>query len=248
MKLFTKIAIGSVAGIAALATIGNIGNGQSLASCNAGNVEACSDVFDGNGTNKSMITNKAYLAKAKADESKPALTYGENAKKPTATKIVKVDYAKKQKELLAAAETKGEWAYRTYSDDATGKQAKTANLTSKNSMNFDFPYRGTQYGTFTIRNHPRHGVDAFLSIRKGQLLCDSYNNPTVLVRFDNGAASSYSCNSPADHSSETVFIEGVGRLEGRMKTAKKMYVTVSVYGEGSRTWEFNVRNYDRSKV
>ena len=71
MKLFTKIAIGSVAGIAALATIGNISNGQSLASCNAGNVEACSDVFDGNTAKKSMITNKAFLT---AQANKPAAT------------------------------------------------------------------------------------------------------------------------------------------------------------------------------
>ena len=248
MKLFIKIAIGSVAGIAALATIGNISNGQSLASCNAGNVEACSDVFDGNTAKKSMITNKVYLAKAKADESKPALTYGENAKKPTATKIVKVDYAKRQKELLAAAEAKGEWAYRTYSDDATGKQAKTANLTSKNTVNFGFPYSGPQNGYFAIRNHPRYGVDAYLSVAKGQLLCDSYSNTTVLIRFDNGAATPYSCGEPADHSSETVFIRGVGALESRMKTAKTMYVTVNVYQQGSQTFRFNVRNYDRSKV
>lgn len=239
MKLLVKVAIGAVAGFTALATIGNISNSQNLAACNAGEIEACSDVFDGNGTNKAMITNKAFLAA----QSKPVI-----ATKPTATNTTKVDYAKKQQEMLAAAEAKGEWAYRSYTDDATGKQAKTASLISKNSMNFDFPYNGTQYGNFTVRNHPRYGVDAFLTIQKGQLLCSSYNSPNVLIRFDNGAASSYSCNSPADYSRETVFIEDVGRLESRMKTAKKMYVTVNVYGEGSRTWEFNVKNYDSSRV
>ena len=181
-------------------------------------------------------------------EAKPALVYGPNAKKPSPSKIVKVDYSKQQAELLAKVEANGEWSYRTYTDEATGKEAKTGSLTSKNSMNFDFPYRGTQYGTFTVRNHPRYGVDAYLSIPKGQLLCSSYSNPTVLIRFDNGAASSYNCNKPADHSSDTVFIEGVGRLEARMKTAKKMYVTVSVYREGSRTWEFNVNGYNKSEV
>lgn len=172
----------------------------------------------------------------------------EKAKKLSASKIVKVDYSKQQAELLAKTEANGEWSYRTYTDEATGKEAKTGSLTSKNSMNFDFPYRGIQHGHFTVRNHPRYGVSAYLSIRKGQLLCSSYSNPTVLIRFDNGAASSYNCNKPADYSSNTVFIEGVGRLEARMKTAKKMYVTVSVYNEGSRTWEFNVNGYNKSEV
>ena len=152
--------------------------------------------------------------------------------------------AKRKAEIAA----RGEWSYSSYTDEATGKKAKTGSLISKNSMSFDFPYGGIQYGRFAVRNHPRYGVDAYLSIDKGQLLCDSYNNTTVLIRFDNGAASSYNCGEPADHSSETVFIKGVGRLEARMKTAKKMYVTVSVYGEGSRTWEFNVKGYDRTKI
>ena len=115
-------------------------------------------------------------------------------------------------------------------------------------MNFDFPYSGIQYGTFTVRNHPRFGVDAYLSIREGQLLCDSYSNTNVLVRFDDGPATHYRCGEPADHSSTYVFIHNVAGLEARMKAAKKMYVTVSVYQEGSRTWEFNVKGYDRSKV
>lgn len=174
------------------------------------------------------------------------------AKKAAEAKEKAAKEAKASQERLARQraerEARGEWSYSGYTDDATGKRAKTASLTSKNSMNFGFPYSGTQYGRFTVRNHPRYGVDAYLSIKEGQLLCDSYSNTTVLVRFDNGAATRYSCGEPADHSSTTVFIHNVAGLEARMKTAKKMYVTVSVYQEGSRTWEFNVKGYDRSKV
>lgn len=194
------------------------------------------------------LTNKLVFDTSDSSSNKPALVYGENAKKPTAKPIAKVDHNAKQAKLLAEQAAQGEWAYNTYTDDATGKQTKTGSLVSKNSMNFDFPYSGTQYGRFTVRNHPRHGVDAFLTIDKGQLLCNSYSNTTVLIRFDNGEASSYGCNGAADYSREVVFIEGVARLEARMKTAKKMYVTVSVYGEGSRTWEFNVTNYDKAAI
>lgn len=71
MKLFTKVAIGAVAGFTALATLGNISNGQNLASCNAGDVASCHEVFDGNTAKKSMITNKAFLA---AQSNKPTAT------------------------------------------------------------------------------------------------------------------------------------------------------------------------------
>ena len=96
MKLFTKVAIGAVAGFTVLATIGNINNGQSLASCNAGDVEACSDVFDGNGTTKSMITNKAFLA---AQANKPAAT--PKAVAPKAAKLSNYEVClKTQQDLI----------------------------------------------------------------------------------------------------------------------------------------------------
>jgi len=161
---------------------------------------------------------------------------------------------KANNEAIAAAQAKleaqGEWDYGTHIDQATGKIAKTARLTSKNTVNWSFPYSGPQNGTFVIRNHPRHGVDAYMKVEQGQLLCNSYSNTTVLIRFDSGAATPYSCTGAADHSSNIVFIRpgSVGALENRMKTAKTMYLTVNVYQQGGQTFRFNVRNYDRSKV
>ena len=205
----------------------------------------------------SIIDQAAFKAKGQAEKrlfdclngSLADCNIAAKSKELSTNQITKaINKANTLKRNQAKNDSLGEWSYSTYVDQATGKQAKRGSLTSKNSMNFGFPYSGTQYGRFVVRNHPRYGVDAYLSINEGQLLCDNYSNTSVLVRFDNGAASSYTCNSPADHSSQTVFIEGVGRLEGRMKTAKKMYVTINVYGEGSNTWEFNVKGYDRSKI
>lgn len=75
MKLFTKVAIGSVAaiaGIAALATLGNNMNNQMLAACNAGDVSLCHSVFDGHTANKSMITNEEYFAIMETREAEDA--------------------------------------------------------------------------------------------------------------------------------------------------------------------------------
>lgn len=212
-----------------------------------------SDAIKGTTTACERVKTK-YLSEEQQEQYTTAYAKHKEvkAKQAAEAKEKAAKEAKARQERLAKQkaerEARGEWTYSGYTDDATGKRAKTASLTSKNSMNFGFPYSGTQYGRFTVRNHPRFGVDAYLQIDKGQLLCNSYSNTTVLVRFDNGAATRYSCGEPADHSSETVFIHNVAGLEARMKTAKKMYVTVSVYQEGSRTWEFNVKGYDRSKV
>ena len=45
----------------------------------------------------------------------------------------------------AEREARGKWTYLSSPDSATGKQSKRAYLTSENSMNFSFPYSGTQY-------------------------------------------------------------------------------------------------------
>lgn len=231
-----------VGGLFGLAVLGYALNRSDITKCNGGDLSACSEVLE---NTQDQITNKQWLAnKAAADKAAADKKAEDDAKWAEAKRKQK----EKGEKIAAALEARGEWNYSNYADDATGKTAKTASVTSKNSMNFGFPYSGSQYGRFTVRNHPRFGVDAYLQIDQGQLLCDTYNNSDVLVRFDNGPATRYSCGSPADHSSETVFIRNVAGLEARMKTAKKMFITVSVYQEGSRTWEFNVKGYDRTKV
>ena len=251
----TAVAAVLVAGAFAL---GTNHNNAKIEACNTGNDdEACEYVLSLNPKDhyKSKIDTKVLArhderiaaaaekereAEAKAEADRVAAREG--ADKALAEQ-------KRQREKAAAERAAaGKWSYNTYTDDATGRPSKTASLTSENSMEFASPYTGIQYGRFTVRNHPRYGVDAYLSIDKGQLLCNSYQNTNVLVRFDNGSASTYACGEPADYSNDVVFIRGVGRLEERMRTAQKMYITVSVYDEGSRTWEFDVKGYNKNKI
>ncbi|QNI65701.1 hypothetical protein [Synechococcus sp. A15-44] len=244
-----------VGGIAALVAVGASVYKPNLAKCNAGDPAACVEAYKLK-SNHSRITNTEWIKAFTISEAKRVAEEAELEKKRQEAvaqleaerkeRLAKMEAAEARRKAEIAA--RGEWIYGGYTDQATGRRAKTASLTSKNSMNFGFPYSGTQYGRFIVRNHPRYGVDAYLKIEQGQLLCNSYSDTNVLIRFDNGAASAYSCTGASDHSTEFAFITNVARLEGRMKTAKKMFITVSVYQEGSRTWEFNVKGYDRSKV
>ena len=247
----TLIYVAVLAGLSGILGIGYYSNGSYIRKCNAGNNDACVElakVYGADYINANRITNPQYqVALNDIAEKEAAKSEAEEKRR----KEREAYEARRDAEIAKAAaerEARGDWVYDTYTDDATGKKANTASLTSNNSMNFSSPYSGTQYGTFVVRNHPRFGVDAYLSIQQGQLLCNNYNNSNVLIRFDNGEASSYACNEAADYSNDIVFISDTARLESRMKSAKKMYLTVSVYNEGSRTWEFDVRGYDSSKV
>ena len=262
-----KLLSGSALGVVLLAgfvIIGSSHKEEQLAACNTGNdIDACEYVLSLSGEsfkkrvkpdilkahNEELARQDRIEKNLKAAEIRVAK---EVALKAATAKIkeeaTRADLAKRRAEYAKEAAAAGKWNYDTYNDEATGKTAKRAVLISENTMNFSSPYQGTQFGRFTVRNHPRYGIDAFLSIDNGQLLCDNYNNPNILIRFDKGAASTYRCNGPSDHSSDVVFIEGVGRLEDRMRSAKKMYVTISVYREGSRTWEFDVKGYNKDKI
>ena len=151
-------------------------------------------------------------------------------------KIEKKEKAEREEKRLAASYPK--WAYRSNTEAMTSKTAKYATVRSINSLNFGFPYSGSQKATLTIRNHPTYGKDVLLSIEKGQFLCRTYSNDKVLVRFDDAKAISFRCLEPADNSSTTIFIQGYSRFVNRAKKAKKIRIQTNIYQEGAPVMEF----------
>ena len=191
---------------------------------------------------KDRITNKAYLANLEKQRI-------EREKELARKKAAKEQARKEAAAAAAKAEReKSFWRYSTYVDDATGKTAKRASLTSENTINLGFPYSGAQYGTFVMRKHPRYRYDAYLTIREGQILCSSYSNDTVLLRSNRSSATAFSCGSADDYSSDIVFIRNFPRVERFVKGTRELFVTINIYGNGSRTFRFKSQNYDGSKL
>lgn len=122
-----------------------------------------------------------------------------------------------------------------------------ASVRSTNTVNFDFPYSGPQRGTLTLRTHPRHGEDVIFSIERGQILCRSYEDCTILVRFDDGKAQSFSAVGAADNSTETIFIRNYSRFLAGMQKASTVRIAVEVYQEGAPVFEFDVSGFDAEK-
>lgn len=131
------------------------------------------------------------------------------------------------------------WVYSASPDKLTGKMTAYAEVKSANVVNFAFPYNGPQRGLLYVRKHPQHGQDVIFSIERGQLLCPAYDGCTIKIRFDDGAAETYSAAPAADNSTETLFISNDKRFIAAMKKAKRVVVQVNVYQEGQQVFEFD---------
>lgn len=152
----------------------------------------------------------------------------------------------------AAAEAEAQrlaakWRYRVDTDPMTSKKARYASINSENTLNFDFPYQGEQQGTLILRDHPTHGRDVMVTIDRGQILCPSYQDCRVRVRFDEGSPQRWSAAGPADNSTTVIFLRNEGGFIQRLRAAKVVRIQIPVYQEGEPMLEFHVGGFDYSK-
>ncbi len=154
--------------------------------------------------------------------------------------IEKKEKAEREERRLAASYPK--WSYHSWEESMTSKTAKQASVRTINSLNFGFPYSGSQKATLTIRKHPTYGKDIFISIERGQFMCSTYNNK-VLVRFDDTKAQTFRCTEPDDHDSTVIFIRDsqYKRFMARAKKAKKIRIQTNFFQEGVPVMEFYVK-------
>jgi len=154
------------------------------------------------------------------------------------------DNAVKKQAIEAAAKP---WAYYQNDDPMSKGKSYSASILSSNTVEFDFPYGGSQNGRLTLRTDPRYGKDVIFSIEKGQILCSSYDGCIVLVRFDDENATSYSAGEPVDNSTETVFIHNYSQFVEKMMKAKRVRISVNIYQEGSPVFDFDVSGFNMRK-
>ena len=145
-----------------------------------------------------------------------------------------------------APEPGSQWHYSQDEDPMAKGTTYHAIVQSTNTVNFDFPYSGPQHGMLALRTHPRHGKDVIFKIEKGQILCRSYEDCTILVRFDDGKAQSYSAIGAADNSTETIFIRNYSRFVSSMQKAKTVRISVEIYHQGSPVFEFDVSGFSEA--
>ena len=153
-------------------------------------------------------------------------------------------------ELTKALEyenTGTQWIYVSSPEGMSGKESHTARVVSSNMINLDFPYAGAQHATLVLRRHPRWGNDVILQNEKGQILCHSYGDCSVGIRFDDGKVIRVNGNEPADNSSESVFIPAFSTFMKKLPSAKSVMVEVQIYQGGSQIFEFDVSGFKPEK-
>jgi hypothetical protein len=198
----------------------------------------CSDQSDLAAARSRIVQLEAELAAERAKAPAQVVT-PESVKPVEAAKVV----APEQKQELSGLQ----WLYEASEDKMTGGTTKHASVLSINTVSFDAPYAGAQHGQLLLRTHPKYGRDVIFSIERGQLLCPSYQDCEVLIRFDDGKPERFSAIGPADNSTETVFIRNYDRFLGKLRKAKVVRLSMNVYQEGAPVFEFDVSGFDPAK-
>jgi len=132
----------------------------------------------------------------------------------------------------------GGWEYQTSKDEMTGKEARYAIVESANQLSLKFPYAGQQHAQLSVRQHPKHGTDVILSIKKGQMLCSSYACD-VAVKFDDKPPVNFGGTGPADHSSTMIFLRNASKFIAEARKAKKILVQANFFQNGAPVLEFD---------
>lgn len=163
-----------------------------------------------------------------------------------AARIARLEAARKQavdavnKQPVPAKNPEGTttWEYQTSADPMTSEPTKFATLESINSLDLDFPYKGKNTGQLTVRKSSKFGLNVIFSIDKGQILCRTYGDCTVMIRFDDAKPVRFSGVPPADHSSTSVFLENPQKFVTLASKAKRILVQATIYQNGTPVMEF----------
>jgi hypothetical protein len=148
---------------------------------------------------------------------------------------------------LAPTTLGAQWAYSHEEDKMSGGTTYHAHVLSSNTVEFGFPYNGVQNAILNLRSDPKYGKDVIFRIEKGQILCNSYQDCTVLVRFDDEKPTNYSAVGAADNSTETIFIRNYSRFVEKLLKAKLVRISVNIYQQGAPVFEFDVSGFDQEK-
>jgi hypothetical protein len=141
-----------------------------------------------------------------------------------------------------APTTSPAWRYSTTVDKINNKPIIFDQLESDNSIDYGFPY-GIQRMVLTIRKAPSDGTSVYVSMRKGQLICDISDGCAVKVRFDSAPAVTFTGRTPSDYSSDTLFLVPAQRFIASLRKAKKTVIEVVFYEHGAVQYEFNTDGF-----
>ena len=138
---------------------------------------------------------------------------------------------------------KSKWSYNTEKDEMRGGESRFASLDAENTINLDFPY-GEQRGQILIRDSAKFGFDILVGVPSGQVLCNSFQNTYLSVKFDNGGIERFGCTDASDGTNNMVFLSSEKRFLEKLKKSKKLIVEAEFFQNGVQQMTFDTANLD----
>lgn len=170
--------------------------------------------------------------KTQSTEKKTATT--ENQAKKEAT-------ASNSSEPTVTKEPESEWTYSTDTDEMRGTETHYAELKATNVIHLDFPY-GDQTGKILVRQSPKFGFDILVGVASGQILCNSFQDTYISVKFDDGPIQRFGCTDASDGTNNMVFVQGAKNFLAKLKKSKKAIVEAEFYQNGVQQMSFDTEN------
>lgn len=130
------------------------------------------------------------------------------------------------------------WDYSEQRDEMRGTTAKFASVKSENTVDLKFPY-GEVQGELWIRRRPEDGLNVGFEVEKGQVLCNSFSEDYVSMKFDDGPIQKFRCTGSSDGSTETAFIENAQRALAALKHSKRTVVEAEFFQQGRQQFVFD---------
>lgn len=147
----------------------------------------------------------------------------------------------------APAPHENTWVYSVSNDEMSGSEAQHAMLASTNRFELRFPYQGTQFAALMVRRHPRHGIDAMVTIERGQLLCGVSDACTLQVRFDNAPAQQWTFVEPESDDSTVLFFRDGRAFATKLATAKIVRIELKFFQQSPVVAVFDTKGFDSAK-
>lgn len=135
------------------------------------------------------------------------------------------------------------WHNQPTEDSVTGEVGELFYNTSKNYVNFPFPYNvdGGSVLNLVFRKR-KQGTDAYVVISKGQIVC-GYSDCSIRTKGDNGKVKTWPASSEVSGKSDMIFIDNPQSFEKYIKSNKKITIGVTFYQSGEQGFDFDVSDY-----
>lgn len=130
------------------------------------------------------------------------------------------------------------WEYQNASDEMRGTSSKVAQVMSDNTVDLEFPY-GEVHGQIWVRQRPEDGLNAAFEVEKGQILCHSFSESFVSIKFDDGPIQKFRCTDSSDGSNNVAFLNNAHAVLAGLKRSKRAIVEAEFFQQGRKQFTFD---------